>query len=166
MSKESLITNGAIIVGVGILGYLGFRAVNSLLTGGNLSLGGILGFGGGAGGTDIFGNTTVAKITRNWEEARAAVTEQEIALLEGRAKMEKYDYGPEMESAYAVYGKELTEYNDLVKEFVPTFGFWTGKEDPETKAYRARMQVEYSEALVAFNEYDRIRQLYMARNSA
>jgi len=150
---------------IGIAAYAGYRVVGNLFTGGGLDPFSLLGVGGGAGKTDIFGNTTTAYIDKQLGEAKQAAADQNAAIAKGEALMATYDYGKELEDAYSAYAKEDKEYNDMLREFNPTYSFWTGKEDAETVAYRRQLEKEYAEANLAYNDYTTILAKWQARNS-
>lgn len=138
-----------IIGALALAGYAGYRAVGNLFSGGGLDPFSLLGVGGGAGKTDIFGNTTTAYIDKQLGEAKTSVAESNTHLADYQAKLDLYAYDPAYEALSQTYIKETQEYNDLLIGFSPTYGFWTGKEDPETQAYRRQLEKERAEAVVA-----------------
>lgn len=163
--KSEVVSWALILGGVAAVSYIGYRAIGNLFSGGSLDPTSLLGIGSGAGDRDIFGNTTTAKVSRDLASTKAAISEQNISLIQGREMIEKYDYGPELKRAYASYDKELSEYNALLAAFEPSYGFWTGKEDPETTEYRRVMGIEYQEAVAAHRAFTSINEKWMAANA-
>jgi len=161
MGKGDVIAWAAILGGIALMGYAGYRAIGNVFSDGGLDPASLLGVGGNAGKTDIFGNTTTAYIAKTLGEAKAAVAESDAKLANDQAKLDLYSYDPAYEILYQSYINEMKEFNDLYAGFNPTYGFWTGKEDPETQAYRQQLNQERAEAMVAYNNLTD----WMARHS-
>jgi hypothetical protein len=137
MNKGDVIGWAAILGGIALLGYLGYRGIRSLFPGGN-----------GNGDTDIFGNPTAASEAERREAALIAGSEHSTQLAEAIAAQELAgSYPPDLIIAEKEYLKELNEFYEV--QNAPKRD-WLGKLTPE---YHASYNKELNEANAAYARF-------------
>jgi len=164
MGKGDIISWALILGGISVAGLLGYQTLKSVM--GNGLFSSTTTFGGEKVKQDIFGNIPGSTQEQVISERTSELAQQSARTSADLAKIEKYDYGDELESAYIDWERELREYEAEAAIYAAMDHWgWTGGVTSESKAQYAVMQKEYRESLVAYHAYADVRASWMAQNA-